>query len=103
MLMVASASKMQLTQDWESVMAAEPILILDDEAGVREAIADALHSAGYSVERAPTVEVAIPMLATKNWALILTDLLMPGTNGLTLLEYSHRHHPDVPVVMVTGV
>ena len=43
------------------------------------------------------------MLATKSWALILTDLLMPGTNGLALLEYAHRHHPDVPVVMVTGV
>ena len=84
-------------------MAAEPILILDDEEGVRTAVADVLHSAAYSVEQASSVEAAIPMLASKSWALILSDLLMPRTNGLALLEYAQRHHHDVPVVMVTGV
>ncbi len=84
-------------------MTAEPILILDDEEGVRTAVADVLHSAAYSVEQASSVEAAIPMLASKSWALILSDLVMPGTNGLTLLEYAQRHHHDVPVVMVTGV
>ena len=79
------------------------ILILDDEQAVRQALADALQSAGYSVEQVSSVEAAIAMLATRDWALILTDLLMPGTNGLSLVEFAQRDHRDVPVVMVTGV
>ncbi len=95
---------MQLTQDGGDVpVAAEPILILDDEEAVRQTLTLALESAGYSVGQASSVEEAIPMLAAKSWALVLTDLLMPGTNGLALLEYAHRHHRQVPVVMVTGV
>src|SRR5690348_1652340 len=84
-------------------MEAESILVLDDEAAVRATLADTLQTAGYSVEQTASVEAAIPLLATKNWALILTDLLMPGTNGFSLLEYTHRHHRQIPVVMVTGV
>lgn len=84
-------------------MEAESILVLDDEAAVRATLADTLQTAGYSVEQSSSVEAAIPLLATKNWALILTDLLMPGTNGFSLLEYTHRHHRQIPVVMVTGV
>ena len=84
-------------------MEAESILILDDEAAVRETLAHTLQSAGYSVEQTSSVEDAIPLLPTKSWALILTDLLMPGTNGFSLLEYAHRHYRQVPVVMVTGV
>ncbi len=87
-------------------MAAELIMVLDDEEGVRQSLADSLQSAGYSVEQASSVENATSLLAApvlRKWALILTDLLMPGTSGLSLLEYAHRYHPHVPVVMVTGV
>ena len=84
-------------------MTAEPILVLDDEEGVRQTLAITLETAGYSVGQASSVETAIPMLAAKSWSLILTDLLMPGTNGLALLEHASRNHPLVPVVMVTGV
>ena len=84
-------------------IAAELIMVLDDEEGVRQSIADTLQSAGYSVEQVSCVEDAISKLATRNLALVLTDLIMPGSNGLALLEYSHRRHPYVPVVMVTGV
>lgn len=81
----------------------EPILILDDEEAIRQSVADSLQSAGYSVEQASSVQTAIAMLGTKKWSLILTDLLMPGTNGFSLLEYVRRSHRDIPVVMVTGV
>ena len=84
-------------------MAAEPILILDDEEAIRRTIALALESAGYSVGHATSVDAAISMLSAKTWSLILSDLLMPGTNGLALLEYASRHHRQIPVVMVTGV
>ncbi len=83
---------------------ADRILVVDDEEAVRQTMAAALESAGFAVEETSSVDAAIPMLQTTNsWALLLTDLLMPGTNGLALLEYAHQHHPHVPVVMVTGV
>jgi putative nucleotidyltransferase with HDIG domain len=83
---------------------ADRILVVDDEEGVRQTLAAALGSGGYSVEETTSVDAAIPMLqAADDWGLLLTDLLMPGTNGLALLEYAHHYHPHVPVVMVTGV
>jgi putative nucleotidyltransferase with HDIG domain len=95
---------MPLKRDWGSLaMTAEPILVLDDEQGVRQTIAITLETAGYAVGQASSVEAAIPMLAAKSWSLILSDLLMPGTNGLAMLEHASRNHPLVPVVMVTGV
>jgi putative nucleotidyltransferase with HDIG domain len=84
-------------------ISAEPILIVDDEEGIRETIAVALESAGYCVEQAASVEAAISTLSAKSWSLVLTDLLMPGTNGLALLEYVNRNLRQVPTVMVTGV
>lgn len=84
-------------------MSAEQILVVDDEDLVRQTLVLALESAGYSVGQATSVEVAIPMLSTKDWGLVLTDLLMPGTSGLSLLEHARQHHRLIPVVMVTGV
>jgi putative nucleotidyltransferase with HDIG domain len=85
-------------------VAAEHILVVDDEAAVRQTMVAALESVDYSVEQTSSVEAAIPVLGSRNdWALILTDLLMPGSSGLTLLEYARQHHRVVPVVMVTGV
>lgn len=84
-------------------MAAELIMVLDDEEAVRQSITDSLQSAGYSVEPAFSVEGAISALGTKTYSLVLSDMLMPGTNGFGLLEYARRHHANLPVVMVTGV
>ena len=84
-------------------MAAELILVVDDEEAVRQLLTDALRSGGYSVEQASSMESAIPLLAAKSYSLILTDLVMPGSTGLTLLEYAHRHYSHIPVVLVTGV
>jgi len=84
-------------------MAAEQILVVDDENSVRETLTAALESAGYSVSQASSVEAALPLLQTNGWALVLTDLVMPGTSGLSLLEHAHQHHRQIPVVMVTGV
>jgi putative nucleotidyltransferase with HDIG domain len=85
-------------------MTAEHILVVDDDESVRQALVAALESAGYSVEQAPSVEAAIPLLdSQKDLGLVLTDLLMPGTSGFSLLEYACQNHRALPVVMVTGV
>ena len=80
------------------------ILVVDDEEPIRQTLVASLESAGYLAGETSSVETAIPMLEADNsWVLVLTDLLMPGPNGLALLEYVKRHHPYLPVVMVTGV
>jgi len=95
---------MHLGQDLGSVsVRSERILVVDDEEAVRQTIVAALQSVGYFVEEASSVEAAIPMLDATGYSLVLTDLLMPGTNGTVLLEHAHKHHRQVPVVMVTGV
>jgi len=84
-------------------MAAEHILVVDDEISVRQTITAALESVGYSVEQASSVDTAIAILDTKEWGAVLTDLLLPGTSGMSLLQYARQHYRQIPVVMVTGV
>jgi putative nucleotidyltransferase with HDIG domain len=85
-------------------IADEQILIVDDEEAVRSAVQTALASVGYHVGQASSVSEAIGLLESRNgWSLILTDLIMPGKNGLALLEHVRKRFPLVPVVMVTGI
>ena len=84
-------------------VAAGQILVVDDEAPVRQTLKAALESAGYSVEQAGSIEAATPLLQTKAFDLVLTDLIMPGASGLALLDYARQNHRLIPVVMVTGV
>src|SRR6516162_8143957 len=80
-------------------MADERILIVDDEAGVRQSIAATLETSGYMVAEAESVSEAIRLLETHaDWSLVLTDLVMPGTNGISLLEHVRRRFPRVPLL-----
>jgi len=82
----------------------EQILIVDDEEPVRQSLAAVLESNGYSVAEAASVAQATSLLQSDgNCSLVLTDLVMPGKNGLSLLEHTRVKYPLVPVVMVTGV
>lgn len=85
-------------------MTEEQILVVDDEEAVRSSVKAALEGAGYSVGQAASVTEAISLLeSSTGWSLILTDLIMPGRNGLSLLEHVRQRFPLVPVVMVTGI
>lgn len=85
-------------------MPAEQILVVDDEEPVRSSVATVLESTGYVVGQAASVSEAISLMQSdKNWSLVLTDLIMPGTNGIALLDHVHLRFPMVPVVLVTGI
>jgi putative nucleotidyltransferase with HDIG domain len=85
-------------------MAVERILIVDDEEAVRSTIAASLESSGHVVTQVSSVPEAISILGTgSDWSLVVTDLIMSGTNGLALLDHVHLRLPHVPVVMVTGI
>jgi putative nucleotidyltransferase with HDIG domain len=85
-------------------MADEQILVVDDEEPVRNSVMIALESSGYAVGQAASVSEAISLLQSdKKWSLVLTDLVMPGKNGIALLDHVHLKFPLVPVVLVTGI
>jgi putative nucleotidyltransferase with HDIG domain len=79
------------------------LLVVDDELAVQEVLADGLEFFGYPVERASNAPEAFAIVLRGGVDLVLTDIEMPGENGLRLLERIKRHDPDIDVVMVTGL
>lgn len=79
------------------------ILIVDDEVGIRELLADILSDEGYTVFAAENAESARLQIQQKELDLILLDIWMPDTDGITLLkELSSRRMLKCPVIMMSG-
>src|SRR5690349_8416023 len=83
--------------------AGERVLVVDDESGLQAAHVRILTAAGFEVDACATAEAAVERLRTgSHYAVVVTDLVMPGMSGLDLLEYVHRIDSDLPVVILTG-
>ena len=79
------------------------ILIVDDELGIREMLADILKDEGHTVYTADSAEAARAYIFQEEFELILLDIWMPDTDGLTLLkELISRRLQRCPVVMMSG-
>jgi signal transduction histidine kinase/ActR/RegA family two-component response regulator len=81
------------------------LLLVDDNAVVRELMAAALEAAGHMVVQAADGTAAVAILeaaADQPADLIVTDLTMPGMDGLDVIRTSHRRWPTLPVVLLTG-
>ena len=83
-------------------MSKERILVVDDEANARTALAELLKEEGYSVETAADGFKALSKFEEGHPDLILTDLKMPGMDGVELLEKVRQSDPDVEVVVMTA-
>ncbi|MGO8773263.1 MAG: HD-GYP domain-containing protein [Terracidiphilus sp.] len=82
----------------------EHILVVDDEDSVRGVLVRMLEIGGYDVSAAANAEQALLHLQDDPGCdVVLTDVMMPGANGLTLLDVICRDHPGVPVVMLTAM
>jgi putative nucleotidyltransferase with HDIG domain len=82
----------------------EHILVVDDEDSVRGVLVRMLEISGYDVSAAANAEQALLHLQDDPGCdVVLTDVMMPGANGLSLLDVICRDHPGVPVVMLTAV
>jgi two-component system response regulator AtoC len=79
-----------------------PILVVDDDDDVRSFLVDALDLAGHDVDEAPDGRAALKKLRATGYAVVLTDLTMPGMTGLELLAAIKADQPEVEVVMLTG-
>jgi two-component system, NtrC family, response regulator AtoC len=78
------------------------VLIVDDEAGVREFIAEALEGDGWQALPVASGEVALEELAKSSFALLFTDLKMPGMGGLELLARAKELQPELEAIVLTA-
>ena len=78
------------------------ILVVDDDADIREVLADRLESLGYRVFAAETAKVGLELLERQNPQLVLLDIEMPDMNGIDMLREIRRREHDVTVVMITA-
>jgi excisionase family DNA binding protein len=78
------------------------ILVVDDEATVRDVVAGELLRADYDVETASDGASAVERLREKTYDLLITDLKMPGMDGLSVIREARRRSADMPIIIITG-
>src|SRR6187402_2767454 len=78
------------------------ILVVDDEEGLREFLSDTLEAAGHTVERAVDGEMAYRILTSRAFHVLVTDLKMPGIDGMELVRRTRREQPEMEVVVLTA-
>jgi two-component system, response regulator FlrC len=80
----------------------ESVLVVEDDAALREALIDTLHAAGIAALAAGDAEEALQKMQTEDIALVISDVHMPGPNGYELLTSLKQLRPDLPVVLMTA-
>src|SRR5260370_41779600 len=78
------------------------ILIVDDEANIRTALAKLLSKLGYSVKTAASAQEALQLLRGGRFQIVISDLRMPGHDGLQLLAEIKGIDPMIDVIMMTA-
>src|SRR5579864_8599173 len=83
---------------------ASDVLVVDDEADIRELVAGILADEGYSVRTAANSEEALAAVRARKPALLILDIWMAGggMDGLELLDMVKALDPDLPVIMISG-
>jgi response regulator RpfG family c-di-GMP phosphodiesterase len=85
------------------MVATNRILVVDDEAVIRELLSDILTDDGYSVESAPSGPVALNLIrARDNFALLFTDIMMPEMDGIQLVREALKIRPSLIAIVMTG-
>jgi DNA-binding response OmpR family regulator len=80
----------------------QKLLVVDDDPITRNNISQYLSANGFEVEPTPDGTHALEKFANEKFDLILTDVVMPGINGLKLTERVHSVSPATPVIIMTG-
>ncbi len=78
------------------------ILVVDDDRSMCELLQTGLARRGYAVTWCTTAEAALSALLETDFDAVVTDLNMPGTNGIELCERASTHRPNLPVVVITA-
>jgi excisionase family DNA binding protein len=78
------------------------VLVVDDEETIRELLLKTLALADYEVDLAPDGRSALERMRMIQYDLLITDLRMPGVDGLTVIREARRLKADIAVIIVTG-
>ena len=78
------------------------ILVIEDEIRILSFLARGLEAEGYSVEGVCDGRDGLARAVAEEWDLVLLDLLLPGLNGLAVLEALHRRRPALPVLILSA-
>jgi CheY-like chemotaxis protein len=80
----------------------DEIVVVDDDALMRELLAEWLSAAGYRVRQAETGNDALQLLRSQAAGLLITDMDMPGRDGAQTLEEARRLQPGLAVIAISG-
>src|SRR5688572_11852534 len=83
-------------------MPAHRILTIEDDAAIRRGIVDALSFAGYDVIQAGDGKQGIRDAVTRDYDLLLLDIVLPGTTGLEILREVRDTRPTLPVIILSA-
>ncbi len=78
------------------------LLIVDDEADIRDAVARHFRLSGYDADTAENGRQALEMLENHRYDVVISDIIMPEMNGPDLLRAIREQYPMIHVVMMTG-
>jgi excisionase family DNA binding protein len=78
------------------------VLVVDDESAIRDLLSKTLALAEYDVDLAQDGRTALERLRIIPYDLLITDLKMPGIDGLTVIREARRLKADIPVIIITG-
>ena len=78
------------------------ILVVDDEASIRDLLSKTLALAEYDVDTAPDATTALTRVRAVPYDLMIADLRMPGMDGLALIRQTKRLRAELPVIIITG-
>lgn len=79
------------------------ILVVDDDPLLLDLLLETLSSIGYEAVGAPDAAVALGKLSRTRFSLVITDIKMPGMNGLELSRRIKAEYPGLPVILISGV
>ncbi len=79
------------------------ILLAEDERAIRVTLGDDLEDAGHKVTAVGDGKEAMQALAEQAFDVVITDIRMPGVDGIQLLDHVREHYADTAVIMITGV
>jgi excisionase family DNA binding protein len=78
------------------------VLVVDDEASIRDLLSKTLALAEYDVDVAPDGRSALERMRMYPYDLLIADLKMPGMDGLAVIREAKRYKADLPVIIITG-
>jgi DNA-binding NtrC family response regulator len=78
------------------------LLIVEDEETLRESLKRVFIRDGYEVESVGSSEAALKTINDTNYDLVISDIVLPGVNGIAFLKRCREHNPDLKVIIITA-